>query len=675
MKLSFDASLDDLQIFLQETDEQIALLDEAVLRLERDATPDLLQAIFRAAHTLKGSSASIGHTRMADLTHALEGVLDKLRKGSVAVSAALIDALLAGLDALRVLREEVVTAEAADLDLEPVLAQLHAVAAVEAPAAAASAVAPPPELVTGEAYQVEVELAKECLFPAVRAFQIVLALQSVGEVVWSNPSLAAIEAEHVGDRLSALVVPAASTDETPAQLEAAVRNVLEVASVSVHLHQPDGPPAGQERRVIDLGIEARGASDSEKLQLAAAKMQRMSKTIRFDVERLDELMNLVGELVIERTRLVQIASTLEEQIGENAHLGELREATVRLARITDELQQKTMSARMLPIESVFSRFPRTVRDLARKSGKEVELVIEGQETELDRSVIEQIGDPLLHLLRNAVDHAVEPPEERLAAGKPRAGRVRLAAYLSEGENEIVIQVQDDGRGIDAARLKAKAVERGLLTKEAAERMSEGEAIELIFAAGLSTAERVTDVSGRGVGMDIVRANIEKLNGSITIATQRGVGTTFTIRVPLTLAIIPVMLVGVGESVCAVPLVAVVETLRVRPSEIRRVRRAETVQLRGMVLPLLRLREVFGLPPAPAADWLFVLAVRWGDRQVGLVVDRLLGGQEIVIKPLGELFGTIEGVGGAMILGDGRVGLVLDVPGLVKRAVRERGAAA
>ncbi|MCS7002250.1 MAG: chemotaxis protein CheA, partial [Dehalococcoidia bacterium] len=497
--------------------------------------------------------------------------------------------------------------------------------------------------------------------------------------------------ERVGKSVVAVVV---TKDADPVRrLTEVARSVLDVASVDVTPYasaaaagaspndglrarehtsaRPDAPTA--DRRVVDLGPEARGSADDDKLKLAGAKIAKMSKTIRFDVEKLDELMNLVGEMVIERTRLIQIASSIEDQFGESALVTDLREASVRIGRITEELQQKTMSARMLPIENVFSRFPRMVRDLAVKNNKAVDFIIQGQETELDRSVIEQIGDPLIHLLRNAVDHGLETPDQREAAGKPRTGTIRLAAYLSESENMIVLEVEDDGRGIDAQKLRAKAVERGLLTREQADRLSDREAVELIFAAGLSTAEKVTDISGRGVGMDIVRANIEKLNGSIVIDTALGRGTKFTVRVPLTLAIIPVLLVLVGDIVVATPLVSVMETLRIRHDEIKTVRGQETVQLRNTVLPLVRLRHVFGMPPAEQSDRAFVVAVKWGERMVGLVVDNLVGNQEIVIKPLGRLFSGVDCLSGAMILGDGRVGLILDVPGLVKRAIRQHAA--
>lgn len=683
MQLTFDASPDDFKIFIEEADEQIGILDSGFLELEREASPDLLSAIFRAAHTLKGSSATIGHTRMAQLTHALEGVLDLLRKGDVCVSTALIDGLLQGLDALRLLREEIDTGETGDLELEPVIAKIRSLEmsapAAEAQAKTGSGSADRVHVLHddgGTTVLVEIVLAADCAFPAVRAFQAVNELQQLGDVHWTKPSEAEIAAEDVERSVSVLM----STIEDGDQLAGAVKAIIDVVDVTISPYQTEHAAIAEPEIETPMAVEpvavatvAPGKPIEEKVKPQAPKPAKASKTIRFDVGRLDSLMNLMGEMVVERSRLAQIAATIGERYGEGPQLRELHEATLRMGRVIDELQNQTMKARMLPIEQVFSRFPRMVRDLAQRSGKEVDFIIDGQETELDRSIIEEIGDPLIHLLRNAVDHAIEPPDIRVGAGKSTTGRIRLSAFHSE--NQIVLEVEDDGKGIDVERLKSKAVERGALTREAADRLTRKEAVNLVFDAGLSTAEKVTDVSGRGVGMDIVRANIEKLNGSIAIETQQGTGTKFTVRVPLTLAIMPVLLVKVESDTCAVPLASVVETLRVSSRDIHTIRGHETVRLRDDIVPLLRLRSLFGRPADTNETHTFIVAVRSNDRLVGLVVDSFLRDENIVIKPLGPVVGSVPGISGATILGDGTVGLIVDVPSLVQRSITLRNQAA
>ena len=330
-----------------------------------------------------------------------------------------------------------------------------------------------------------------------------------------------------------------------------------------------------------------------------------------------------------------------------------------------------MKSRMLPVESVFNRLPRVVRDVAAKQGKQIELIVEGKETELDRSVIEEIGDPLLHLIRNAVDHGVETPDERLAAGKPATSQLRLSAH--HADSFIVLSLEDDGRGINVDAVKGKAVERGVISQEQADRMSEQEAVQLIFSPGLSTAEKLSDVSGRGVGMDVVRANVEKINGSVEVETRRGQGTTFTIRLPLTLAIVQALLVRVAGGIYALPIHAVTETLRIEPEQIHRVNHREAIMLRDQVLPLVSLRNVFGLGQTDTGSndqSRLVVAVHTTSRQVGLIVDGLVGEQEIVIKPLGQLVGDVAGVSGAAILGDGSVALIVDVAALIAQAIKD-----
>jgi two-component system chemotaxis sensor kinase CheA len=417
------------------------------------------------------------------------------------------------------------------------------------------------------------------------------------------------------------------------------------------------------------------ASADDAPQVTASSLTKhVSTTIRIDVARLDALLDLVGELVIDRTRLVQLSNTLIERFGEDRLFSDLQQTTLHVGRITDELQEQVMKSRMLPIESVFNRLPRVVRDIAARQGKQVDFIVEGKETELDHSVIEEIGDPLLHLIRNGVDHGIETPAERIAVGKPPAGRLKLEAH--HADSFIVISMEDDGRGVNVDAVKRKAVERGVVSQEQVDRMTDTEALQLIFAPGLTTAEALTDVSGRGVGMDVVRANVEKINGSVDVETRKGMGTKFTIRLPLTLAIVQALLVRVGGGIYALPIHSVTETLRAEPEQIHRVNNREAILLRDQVLPLISLRSA--LAPESEVDLAdsnrLIVAVGASNRQVGLIVDGLIGEQEIVIKPLGRLVGDIPGVSGAAILGDGNVALIVDVPALVAQAIRDNSTA-
>jgi two-component system chemotaxis sensor kinase CheA len=387
------------------------------------------------------------------------------------------------------------------------------------------------------------------------------------------------------------------------------------------------------------------------------------QTVRVDVTRLDALMNLIGELVIDRTRIAQIGSELRSKFSD-PNIDALEETVSHIARITSDLQDQIMKARMMPIETVFNRFPRVVRDLAQKLGKDVKLELVGGETELDRSVIEVIGDPLLHILRNSVDHGLEDPDTREQLGKPRQGRVLVKACHQD--NHIVIEISDDGRGIDAERIRKKAVEKGLLTKDQAERMTEREALQYIFSSGFSTAAEVSEVSGRGVGMDIVRSNLQRLGGLIDLETEVGKGSRFVLRLPLTLAIIRGLLTNVGEQVIVLPLGSVVETLLVEAASIQSVNRNEVIVLRGQTLPLVRLNEMFAIHSREDSteDGQYVVVVGLAERRIGLAVDGLVGEKEVVIKSLSRFCGEVPGISGATILGDGNVALIADVNGIV-----------
>jgi two-component system chemotaxis sensor kinase CheA len=648
--LQFDLAPDDQALFLAECDELLQRVEESLVDLEQ--APDdqaLLNEIFRAAHTIKGSSATIGHARMAALTHAMETRLDDVRKRTAAVTPELIEALLMALDVLKVLRDEVETRVAADVDVEA------AAAAVERRAALRTA-AKTPEQAHTHRFKIVLE---EGPWAAVRALQALLALGELGQVLESEPSQAEIEAEDacIGRALVAVVRTAAPVSE----LLEALNHVPELGTITCES--------------VAARPEPSHSAASEALTTkSVAPARSSSTTIRIDVARLDALLNLVGELVIDRTRLVQLGSSLIDQFGDHGVLADLQQTALHIGRITDELQEQVMKSRMLPVESVFNRLPRVVRDVAARQGKQIEFIIEGKETEVDRSVIEEIGDPLLHLIRNAVDHGIEQPEARVAAGKPAVGRLRLSA--SHTDSVIVIALEDDGGGIDIEAVKRKAVDRGVVSQDHADRMSDTEAVQLIFSPGLSTAAQLSDVSGRGVGMDVVRANVEKVNGSVEVETRRGAGTKFTIRLPLTLAIVQALLVRVAGGIYALPINSVIETLRIEHDQIHRVNHREAVLLRDSILPLVSLRRVFGTDDAePPECSRLIVAVQTAQRQVGLVVDGLVGEQEIVIKPLGHLVGEVAGLSGAAILGDGSVALIVDVAALIAQAIRDNTTAA
>ncbi|HEY3061749.1 MAG TPA: chemotaxis protein CheA, partial [Chloroflexota bacterium] len=670
-ELQFDLTPDDQALFLAEVDELLQRVEEALVDLERQ--PDdqaLLQEIFRAAHTIKGSSATIGHTRMAALTHAMETRLDDVRKGVAPVTPGLIEALLKALDVLKVLRDEVETRVPADVDVDAAASAVERRAANRDTAEPAKAAKPAKvkkvasrkDPSATHRFTITLEPSP---WSAVRALQALLALGEHGRVISSDPPQSEIEAED--SQISGQIVALVSTEKAPDELLSALNGVPELGPITVEelsalAEVEEEIEEEVEEAAVEPTVETEAAPRltpvaTPAAQAAAKAPANSSKTIRIDVTRLDALLNLVGELVIDRTRLVQLGGSLADQFGDHRVLSDLQQTALHIGRITDELQEQVMKSRMLPVESVFNRLPRVVRDVAAKQGKQVDFIVEGKDTELDRSVIEEIGDPLVHLIRNAVDHGLEPAEERLAVGKSAMGSLRLKA--SHADSFILITLEDDGRGINTDAVKRKAVERGAITQEQADRMSEQEACELIFAPGLSTAEKLSDVSGRGVGMDIVRANVEKINGSVEVRTRRGQGTTFTIRLPLTLAIVQSLLVRVAGGIYALPIHAVTETLRIEPDQVHRVNHREAIQLRGTVLPLIGLREVFGMPAVVAEDGLdiggesrLVVAVHTtNSRQVGLIVDGLVGEQEIVIKPLGQLVGDVAGLSGAAILGD------------------------
>lgn len=665
-----------LDLFLQEADEQLEILEQETLKLEADPSEERLQIIFRAAHTLKGSSRAMGFSGFAELTHEMENVLDLLRSGRLAVTLECADCLLACLDTLADIKEAIKLGRGdASVDTAELASQLRSLQsgaflesapqpADSPPAGGATGIPahlwPALELAAGEqpVMHVKITLSQDCVMKFVRVFMAVNVAQQQGELLASFPDQEALEEEKFEDSFELVF----HSDKTPDETAALFREISELQSVEAALWQtPVMEDAPAKPVQLELKVNESMVKEAESAKPAAAEATarkgESSQTVRVEVTRLDALMNLVGELVIDRTRIAQVAGELA---GATSHpsIEALDETVAHIARITTDLQDQIMKARMLPIEVVFNRLPRVARDLAHKLDKDINLVLEGGDTELDRSVIEVIGDPILHLIRNSIDHGVELPDVREANGKPRQGRVVVSA--SHQENHIVIQISDDGRGIDPHQMKAKAVEKGKMTQEQADRMSDREALHLIFGSGFSTAKEVSEVSGRGVGMDIVRSNLQKLGGLIDLESQVGEGTTFTLRLPLTLAIIRGLLVRENGNVYVLPLGSVVETLFFRTEEVQSINQKEVILLRGMTTPLVRLPQLFHGGAVRETAPGYIVIVGLADSRVGLVVEDLVGEQEVVIKSLSGLVGELKGISGATILGDGRVALILDV---------------
>ncbi len=694
-----------LDVFLDEGREQLALLEANILAMERgNHTKEMLQVLFRAAHTLKGSSRAMGFLAVGDLTHEMENILDDLRNDALAVSTPIVNALLACLDALNGLVDTVAAsgsdAGASGHDIGALVARLNALrtgdaapaatpdASVPAPAASASLPEFPladHERATLEAaresglsvFQVTVTLSEECLMKSIRAWMVLGALEPLGAVLAADPPEEKLEAEEF-ERTFRLLLASEVPLET---VEQALGTVSEIEAGTVQPWGAVPAPAAPAPAAPAAPTPAPTAAAPEQPEAAAAPAPQaaQAQTIRVEVSRLDTLLNLVGELVIERAQVHQFCADLHRRYPHDHEAAQLLETTHRIARVTAELQDQIMKTRMLPIDGVFQRLPRMVRDLAQKTGKDVRFEITGGETELDRTVLESLGDPLIHLLRNSVDHGIETPEGRAAAGKPAQGRVTLSARHEQ--NQIVIEITDDGRGMDPEKLKESAIRKNLLTPAAAALMSDRDALGLIFGSGFSTAAALSDISGRGVGMDIVKSNLEKIGGRVLVESTVGVGSRFTIHLPLTLAIVRAILAKSGGGTYVLSLGSIVEMLRLGSAEgetrPRTLGGRPVISLRGRTIPLMDLSallsaEAGGRSPKVADD-AYVVVVGLGDRQVGLCVDALVGEQEVVIKSMGTLLGDIPGLAGATILGDGQVALIVDVAKAVEQ-VQDAGRA-
>lgn len=664
-----------LGIFLDELEEQLQILDHSILELEHGGNvPETLQTIFRAAHTLKGSTAAMGFIRMKDVTHKVESVFDLLRNQRLQVDSALIDTLFQCIDYLKHQREQLRRGnyeEQSNDNLLRLLEQCLNGSAATSPTKGEAAAKGPREQrgqplsfnTGGTAYRlVSVKLEQDADMPIVKAMIVQRNLGELGEVVGVSPSMDRWddEAELLAGPITFAIVSEAD-DET---IVSSLMQVSQVAEARIGDVVQISDYGEKQEPAVETVIPADLETQAESKQSSEAKVQ-VQPTVRVDVNRLEHLINLVGELIIDNTRLQEVKRRLNERFKQEPESALLSDVTDHLSRVVSQLQEGMMKTRMMPIEQLFNRFPRMVRDLAQQAGKEISLTIEGKETELDRTLIEEISDPLIHILRNAADHGLESPEEREKSGKNRKGNIMLQA--SHQENAIVIKIADDGRGIDANRLKRKSIEKGYVTQAEADRMSEKELISLIFRSGVSTAEQVTELSGRGVGMDIVRARIEKMNGLVDIDTSLGEGTVFTIKLPLTLAITRSLLVQLGKHRLAIPLVNVLETFRLSADNIQSVHGREVCVVRGSVLPLIRMHSALDTSEFGSGDRGYAVMIGVADKRVCLYVDRLIANQEIVMKSLGLFLGQVPYISGSTILGDGSIALILDVNEVVREA--------
>lgn len=677
-----------LEMFIDESKEHLQAINENLLALENDPNDmNIVNEVFRSAHTLKGMSATMGYEDLANLTHKMENVLDGIRNHKISVNSDILDVVFSSVDDLEAMVNDIASGGDGKRDVSEVVQKLLLIEKGEDPKSGTVKIATEAKKEVGntgndrmgildefeitvleqskeqgfDSYHITVKLRDDCLLRGARVFMVFEILEQIGEVIKANPSVEDLEEERFDYEFSVVLV----TKENAEDIEKRIMKVSEIENVIVNVfsieeYKQDQNSKNENNLIVEENASSsatqetnsKGESGKEKI-----KGQNVSnKTIRVNIERLDILMNLFEELVIDRGRLEQISNDLNN--------AELHETVERMSRISGDLQNIILNMRMVPVEQVFNRFPRMVRQLARDLNKKINLEIIGAETELDRTVIDEIGDPLVHLIRNALDHGIETPEERIAKGKPEEGTVVLKAYHSG--NHVFIEIEDDGAGINRDKVLKKAIERGVVTAEAGANMTDKQVYELILASGFSTADKISDVSGRGVGLDVVKSTIESLSGSVSIESRFGHGSIFSIQLPLTLSIISVMLIEIQEEKYAIPLSSIIETAIIKKQDILNAHNQKVIDFRGKVVPLVFLKEIFEVPVVNEEDGLYsVVIVRKGEKMAGLVVDSFIGQQEIVLKSLGNYLNSAFAISGATILGNGQVALIIDCNALIK----------
>lgn len=672
-----------LEVFIEESREHIQSCNENLLKLEND--PDnleLVNEIFRSAHTLKGMSATMGFEDMANLTHQMENVLDGVRNGKYKFSSDLLDIIFMAIDHLENMVNSIAAGGEGKEDVSDAINKLKMIESgkivnqsdttqtAEIDQANISktnlnydqfeiTVLEQANEQGYKVYEVSIFIRPDCLLKAARVYMVFDVLEKIGDIIKSVPNVEQLEEEQFDNEFVVTIV----THDSIEDIEKKVMKVSEIEKVTVvplkisDLKKVNNEDSSDEQKNVSQNVEGQKKKEASSAKKTTDKKITLSnKTIRVNIERLDALMNLFEELVIDRGRLDQIAKELNHQ--------ELSETVEKMSRVTNDLQSVVLTMRMVPVEAVFNRFPKMVRSLSRELGKKIHLQIIGQETELDRTVIDEIGDPLVHLLRNSVDHGIEMPEERLRKGKPEEGTIQLKAYHSG--NHVFIEITDDGAGINREKVARKAVEKGIITEEQMNQLTDKEIFNLILTSGFSTADKISDISGRGVGLDVVKNTIESLGGTISVHSEENVGTTFLIQLPLTLSIISVMLVEVQKEKYAIPLTSIIETAIFKKSEIYYAHEQPVIDFRGKVVPILSLQEIFQVPKViEGNDYISTVIIRKGDKLAGLVVDSFIGQEEIVLKSLGNYLTNVFAISGATILGDGQVALIIDCNALIK----------
>lgn len=654
------------EMFIAESQESLNALSQALLDLEDNPEEmDILNNIFRYAHTLKGMSATMGYDKIADLSHKMENLLDKIRQGTISLSTDIVDILFECIDLLEAMVESITEGQDAEADTSSVISKIESIMSSDGEENATSTDNQTikiddsdkklikKKLSTGlNIFKITVELHEKCALKSVRAFMVLKNLSNVAEIFKHIPDIQKID-EGEFDRQFTLFL---ATSESEDKVKGLAEKISEVTDVEVSkiksikdlesLKKKEGPKKAKnaESKVKELSNTGKG------------EQVKSVQGIRVNIKDLDSLMNLVGELVISKIRLMQIASTYGFR--------DLTETLDNLDRLTSELQDDVMQMRMVEVAQVFNRFPRMVRDLSKAKGVKINFNIIGKEIGLDRTVLDEIGDPIMHLLRNAIDHGIESSKDRIAKGKSEVGNINLIAKREKDHVEII--VEEDGKGLDLESIKASAIKKGVVSKEEASKLTEKEMINLVFAPGLSTAKKVTDVSGRGVGMDVVKTKITALGGTVEVYSKKDEGTRFTLNLPLTLAIIQALLVNLDNDIYAIPLSNIKETIGIQAEDIKTILGKEAILLRGNVLPLLRLNDVLNLSTKIKSNTknLAAVVVDKAGKSIGIIVDSLIGQQEIVVKSLSSSLEKVKGFAGATILGDGNVALILDVATLI-----------